>query len=71
LILRLKPRNHRDDFETQITKPQLPALRLKPENPSHWFEAKPDKTIGTDFKARPEKNHPGDFEVKPLTNCRP
>jgi hypothetical protein len=29
-----KPRNHHGDFEAQITKPQLPVLRLKLENPS-------------------------------------
>jgi hypothetical protein len=27
LVLRLKPRNRRDDFESQITKPELPVLR--------------------------------------------
>jgi hypothetical protein len=37
LVLRLKLRNHRDDFVGQITKPQLPILRLKPGNPSVWF----------------------------------
>jgi hypothetical protein len=30
----LKPRNRRGDFETQITKPELPVLRPKPKNPS-------------------------------------
>jgi hypothetical protein len=33
LVLRPKPRNHRGDFETQITKPELPVLRSKPGNP--------------------------------------
>jgi hypothetical protein len=33
LVLRSRPRNRRGDFETQITKPELPVLRLKPENP--------------------------------------
>jgi hypothetical protein len=33
LVLRPKPRNCRGDFETQITKPELPVLRHKPENP--------------------------------------
>jgi hypothetical protein len=32
LILRFKPRNRRCDFETQITKPELPVLRPKPKN---------------------------------------
>jgi hypothetical protein len=33
LVLRPKPRNRRGDFEAQITKPELPVLRPKPENP--------------------------------------
>jgi hypothetical protein len=32
LILKSKPRNCRDDFEAQITKPKLSILRPKPEN---------------------------------------
>jgi hypothetical protein len=34
LILRHKLRNRCDDFMGQITKPELPILRLKPKNPS-------------------------------------
>jgi hypothetical protein len=37
LILSPKPRNYRGDFDTQITKPQLPVLRPKPGNPRHGF----------------------------------
>jgi hypothetical protein len=38
LVLRPKPRNRRGDFDAQITKPELPILRLKPGNPtSPWF----------------------------------
>jgi hypothetical protein len=38
LVLRPKPRNCRGDFEAQITKPGLPVLRSKPENPPPpWF----------------------------------
>jgi hypothetical protein len=38
LVLRPKPRNRRGDFETQITKPELPVLRPKPGNPPPpWF----------------------------------
>jgi hypothetical protein len=33
LVLRTKPRNRFGNFETQITKPELPVLRHKPENP--------------------------------------
>jgi hypothetical protein len=33
LVLRPKPRNHRGDFEAQITKPKLSVLRPKSENP--------------------------------------
>jgi hypothetical protein len=36
-VLRHKPRNCRGDFETQITKPGLSVLRLKPENRRPWF----------------------------------
>jgi hypothetical protein len=34
LVLRPKPRNRRCHFEDQITKPELPVLRLRPGNPS-------------------------------------
>jgi hypothetical protein len=38
LVLRHKQRNHRGDFEVQITKPKLSILRQKPENPPPpWF----------------------------------
>jgi hypothetical protein len=38
LVLRLKPKNHRGDFEAQITKLELPVLRPKPGNPPPpWF----------------------------------
>jgi hypothetical protein len=77
LILRLKPRNHRSDFEAQITKPELSILRPKPGNPSppwFWgstkkpttsFEAKPGKTVTTSFEAKLEKTVVTSFEVKP------
>jgi hypothetical protein len=35
--LRPKPRNRRDDFEAQITKPKLPVLRPKQRKLSQWF----------------------------------
>jgi hypothetical protein len=42
LVLRLKPRNHRDDFKTQITKPELPVLRPNRKTLHHLgFEAQP------------------------------
>jgi hypothetical protein len=75
LILRSKPRNRRDDFETQITKPELPVLRPKPKNPPppwFWgstkkptagFEAKPGKTVATSFEAKP-RNRRDDFEAQ-------
>jgi hypothetical protein len=38
LVLRPKPKNHRSDFEAQITKLELPVLRPKPGNPPPpWF----------------------------------
>jgi hypothetical protein len=67
LVLRPKLRNCRGDFEAQITKPELPVLRLKPGNPPPpWFcgstkkpitgfEAKPEETVATSFQAKLEK----------------
>jgi hypothetical protein len=37
LVLWHKPRNRRGDFESQITKPQLPVLRPTLGNLSHQF----------------------------------
>jgi hypothetical protein len=38
LVLRPQPRNRHGDFEAQITKPELPVLKPKPENPPPpWF----------------------------------
>jgi hypothetical protein len=77
LILRLKPRNRRGDFDTQITKTELPILRPKPENsPPPWFwgstkklttgfEVKSGETIATSFKVKLEKNIATGFEAKP------
>jgi hypothetical protein len=77
LVLRPKPRNHRGDFEAQLTKPELPVLRPKPGNPPppwFWgstkkliigFEAKPGETIATSFEAKLEKIVATDFEAKP------
>jgi hypothetical protein len=78
LILRLKLRNHRGDFESQITKPELLVLRPKPGNlPPHWFwgstkkptagfDAKLGETVTTSFKAKLEKTVTTGFETKPL-----
>jgi hypothetical protein len=77
LILRIKPRNRRGDFETQITKPKLSVLRPKPGNPqSSWFwgstkksttgfEAKPKEIVATSFEAKLEKTDATGFEIKP------
>jgi hypothetical protein len=77
LILGPKPRNHRGDFEAQITKPKLPVLKPKPENPpppcfsgstkkpTAGFEAKLGETIATSFEAKLEKTVATSFEVKP------
>jgi hypothetical protein len=82
LILMHKPRNRRSDFEAQITKPELPVLRSKPENPPppwFWgstkkpitgFEAKPGKTVATSFEAKLAKTVAADFEAKPLETVR-
>jgi hypothetical protein len=78
LVLRPKPRNRRGDFEAQITKPALPVLRPKPENPPlpwFWgstkkptigFEAEPGETIATSFEAKLAKTVAAGFEAKPL-----
>jgi hypothetical protein len=56
LVLRPKLRNRRGDFESQITKPELPVLRHKPgETVTTSFEAKLEKTIVTSFEAKPAK----------------
>jgi hypothetical protein len=77
LVLRLKLRNRRGDFEAQISKPELPVLRPKPGNPPppwFWgstkkptagFEAKPGETVATSFEAKLEKTVAAGFEVKP------
>jgi hypothetical protein len=40
LVLRLKSRNHRGDFEAQIIKPSTLVLMSKPRNYHSGFEAK-------------------------------
>jgi hypothetical protein len=76
LVLRLKPWNHRGDFDAQITKPNLPVLSNKPKNsPPPWFwgsnkklaagfHAKPEETVVTSFEAKLEKTVTTGFEVK-------
>jgi hypothetical protein len=82
LVLRHKPRNRRGDFEAQITKPELPVLRPKLENPPPpWFrgstkkptagfEAKPGETVTTSFDAKLEKTVATGFEAKPVKTVR-
>jgi hypothetical protein len=82
LVLRPKPRNRRDDFEPQITKPELPVLRPKPRNPPPpWFrgstkkstagfEAKPGETVTTSFEDKLEKTVAVGFEAKPAKTVR-
>jgi hypothetical protein len=74
--LRSKPRNCHGDFVAQITKPELPVLRLKlgkPPPPCFWgstkkstagFEAKPGETVTTCFEAKLEKIIATGFEAK-------
>jgi hypothetical protein len=45
LVLRYKPRNRRSDFETQITKPELPVLRHKLKNRRPWFWYSTNKLV--------------------------
>jgi hypothetical protein len=64
LVLRPKPRNRHGDFEAQITKPELPVLRSKPENPPPpWFGG-PTKKPTTDFEAKPGETVATSFEAK-------
>jgi hypothetical protein len=76
LVLRSKLRNRRSDFETQITKPELPVLRPKLGNPPPpWFcgstkkltasfVTKLKETVATSFESKLEKTIATDFEVK-------
>jgi hypothetical protein len=76
LVLGPKLRNHRGDFEAQITKAELPVLRPKSENPPppwFWgstkepttgFEAKPGETVASSFEAKLEKIVATGFEAK-------
>jgi hypothetical protein len=82
LVLRLKPRNRRSDFDVQITKPELPVLRPKPGNPPPpWFrgsmkkltagfKAKPGEIVATNFEVKLEKTIATGFEVKPAKTVR-
>jgi hypothetical protein len=82
LVLRSKLKNHRGDFETQITKPELPILRPKPGNPppswfwgstkkpSVGFEAKPGETVATGFEVKPVKTVATDFKAKPAKTVK-
>jgi hypothetical protein len=77
LVLRPKTRNHRDNFEAQITKQELPVLRHKLKNPlPPWFwgstkkpttgfEAKPGETVDTSFEVKLEKTVATSFETIP------
>jgi hypothetical protein len=64
LVLRSKPRNRRDDFEAQITKPELPVLRSKLGNPPPpWFRGSTKKPTA-DFEAKPGETVASSFEAK-------
>jgi hypothetical protein len=64
LVLRLKPRNRCGDFEAQITKLELPVLRIKPGNPSHLdFEAQ-SRNPTTGFEDKSGETVATSFEVK-------
>jgi hypothetical protein len=77
MVLRLKPKTCRGDFEAQINNPELSVLSPKPKNPAppwFWgstkkpttgFEAKPGETIATSFDAKLEKTVATGFEAKP------
>jgi hypothetical protein len=82
LVLRLKPRNCRGDFDAQVTKSELPILRPKPgdppppwfwgstKKPTTGFEANPGETVATNFEAKQEKIIATGFEAKPAKTVR-
>jgi hypothetical protein len=65
LVLTPKPRNHHDDFMSQITKPQQPILRSKSENSSEWFWGQTIRTVTTGFETKPGEIVDLGFEAKP------
>jgi hypothetical protein len=82
MVLMPKSRNHRGDFEAQITKPELPVLRSKPGNstpPWFWgsikkrtagFEAKPGETVATSFESKLGETVATSFEAKLVKTVR-
>jgi hypothetical protein len=78
LVSRPKSRNCCDDFEVQITKPELSVLRPKSGNPPppwFWdstkkpttgFEVKLGEIVATSFEAKLEKTVATGFEAKPV-----
>jgi hypothetical protein len=69
LVLRPKLRNHRGDFEIQITKPSTLRLGLKPRNRHDNFDVQIIKPLTLVLRPKPRNCRSG-FEVKPLTNYR-
>jgi hypothetical protein len=55
MVLRLKPKKHRGDFEVQINKPHLPVLGPKPEIITLDFESKPRKLSPPVLRSNREK----------------
>jgi hypothetical protein len=67
LVLRPKPRNHRGDFEAQITKPELLVLSPKlGETITTSFVDKLEKTVTAGFEAKPLETVATSFEAKPM-----
>jgi hypothetical protein len=69
LVLRPKRKNRHGDFVCQITKPQLPVFRPKPENLSEWFWYQTIRTVATGFEAKPEETTDLGFEPEPRNSC--
>jgi hypothetical protein len=77
-----KPKNHRGDFEAQITNAELPVLRPElgnPPPPWFWgstkkpttgFEAKTGEIVATSFEVKLVKTVTAGFEAKPLETVR-
>jgi hypothetical protein len=69
LVLRPKPRNYCDDFVGQITKLQLPVLRLIPRNPSEQFWGQTTRTVATSFEAKLRETVDLGFWAEPRNTC--
>jgi hypothetical protein len=64
LVLRLKPRNCRGDFEVKSSNRRYWFWGPNRETQATSFEVKPEETVATGFEAKPKKAATG-YEAKP------